>query len=93
LALLYFDGPRTHWFLVLLEITLIFLGVGLYNPAISMVALASVPVRQSGLAAGALDTFRQSGTALGTAGLGAVVPTAIAFGGGSAAAKSPPSIA
>lgn len=86
LALLFFDGPHTNWLPVLIEITLIFLGVGLYNPAISMVALAAAPIRQSGLAAGTLDTFRHSGTALGTAALGALVPTASALGAGSGAA-------
>ena len=86
LALLFLDGTRTNWLPVLLQITLIFLGVGLYNPAISMVALAAVPVQQSGLAAGTLDTSRHSGTALGTAALGALVPTTSALGNGSGAA-------
>lgn len=34
----------------------------MFNPVLMNVALASVPVHQSGLAAGVNDTFRQAGT-------------------------------
>jgi hypothetical protein len=58
-------------------------GTGLFNPSVIAVALGSVPVEQSGLAAGVNDTFRQAGIALGVAGLGALVPAGSALGGGS----------
>ena len=55
----------------------------MFNPAVSAVALGSVPPEQSGLAAGINDTFRQAGVAVGVAALGALVPAEAAFGGGS----------
>jgi EmrB/QacA subfamily drug resistance transporter len=58
------------------------LGCGLFNPAVTAVALGSVPVHQSGLAAGMNDTFRQAGIAVGVAALGALVPAGAALGGG-----------
>ncbi len=57
------------------------IGTGLFNPSVTAVALGSVPVEQSGLAAGVNDTFRQAGIALGVAALGALVPAEHAFGG------------
>jgi EmrB/QacA subfamily drug resistance transporter len=57
------------------------IGTGLFNPSVTAVALGSVPVEQSGLAAGVNDTFRQAGIALGVAFLGAMVPAEHAFGG------------
>jgi EmrB/QacA subfamily drug resistance transporter len=57
------------------------IGTGLFNPAVTAVALGSVPMEQSGLAAGTNDTFRQAGIALGVAALGALVPAEHAFGG------------
>jgi len=56
-------------------------GTGLFNPAGSAVALSALPDHQSGLAAGANDTFRQGGVALGIAMLGALVPAEAALGG------------
>ena len=48
-------------------------GVGLINPTLSGVALGSVDAAKSGLAAGANDTFRQAGIAIGVALLGALI--------------------
>src|SRR5204862_507511 len=50
------------------------IGTGLFNPAVSAVALGSAPQHMSGLAAGVNDTFRQAGIAVGVAAFGAVVP-------------------
>ena len=61
------------------------IGGGLFNPAVTAVALGSAPAEQSGLAAGVNDTFRQAGIAVGVAALGALVPAAAAFGDGSPA--------
>jgi predicted MFS family arabinose efflux permease len=60
------------------------LGTGLFNPAVSAVALGSAPPEQSGLAAGVNDTFRQAGIAVGIALYGAMIPAAAALGQGSA---------
>ncbi|HEX2102671.1 MAG TPA: MFS transporter [Solirubrobacteraceae bacterium] len=46
--------------------------VGLINPVIADVAVSVVPTRQSGMAAGINDTFRQVGVAVGIAVWGAV---------------------
>jgi hypothetical protein len=43
------------------------LGTGLFNPTGSALALNALPDEQSGLAAGANDTFRQAGVAVGIA--------------------------
>ena len=48
------------------------IGVGLANPTISSAAMAAVPVQRGGMAAGAVNTSRQLGFALGIAGLGSV---------------------
>jgi hypothetical protein len=58
------------------------IGTGLFNPSISNFALGSVPEHQSGLAAGANDTFRQAGIAVGVAALGALIPSGTIFAGG-----------
>ncbi len=50
------------------------IGVGLINPTLSGVALSSVEAAKSGVAAGANDTFRQAGIAIGVALLGALIP-------------------
>jgi EmrB/QacA subfamily drug resistance transporter len=81
LALMLLLQVDSSWWLTLPATMLGFVGAGLYNPAISVVALSALPEGQSGLAAGAYDTFRQSGIALGTAALGAFIPAAGAFGG------------
>ncbi|HEY4278525.1 MAG TPA: MFS transporter [Conexibacter sp.] len=81
LALMLLLQADSSWWLTLPATMLGFIGAGLYNPAISVIALGALPEEQSGLAAGAYDTFRQSGIALGTAALGAFVPAAGAFGG------------
>lgn len=58
------------------------IGTGLFNPAVSAIALSAVPMRDAGLAAGVNDTFRQAGIAVGVAGLGALFPAGSALGGG-----------
>ncbi len=74
-------GAHTSWAVMLPGVLLACLGTGLFNPAASAVALSALPPERSGLAAGANDTFRQAGTALGIAALGAFVPASGALGG------------
>ena len=57
------------------------MGTGLFNPTGSALALNALPDEQSGLAAGANDTFRQAGVAVGIAALGTLVPASAALGG------------
>jgi EmrB/QacA subfamily drug resistance transporter len=85
MALMTVAGPDTSWVVILPGEIVALVGTGLFNPALSAVALGSVPVEQSGLAAGVNDTFRQAGIAVGVAALGALVPAGSALGGGSPA--------
>ncbi|HSD78919.1 MAG TPA: MFS transporter [Solirubrobacteraceae bacterium] len=75
-------GTDSSWSAFLPGTLIACLGTGLFNPAVTAVALGSAPVHQSGLAAGVNDTFRQAGIAVGVAALGALVPAGAALGGG-----------
>lgn len=78
-------GTGSSWTAVLPAELLACVGMGIFNPAASALALAALPEHQSGLAVGANDTFRQTGVAVGIAGLGTLVPASAALGGDPAA--------
>lgn len=78
-------GTDSSWWILLPGLMMACIGTGLFNPAMSNVALSVLSVDNSGLAAGANDTFRQAGIAVGVAALGALIPAENALGGGSAA--------
>jgi len=82
-ALLTVVGADSPWWLFLPGLLVAMFGTGMFNPAVSQVALSSAPPEQSGLAAGVNDMFRQAGIAVGTAALGALVPAGAALGAGS----------
>jgi EmrB/QacA subfamily drug resistance transporter len=82
MLLLTVVGVNSSWWIFLPGEIVALIGTGMFNPAISGVALGSLPERQSGLAAGANDTFRQAGIAVGIAALGALVPAQGALGHG-----------
>ncbi len=86
MALITIVTPTSSWALILPGELLASAGTGFFNPALSAVALGSLPERHGGLAAGVNDTFRNTGIALGTAVFGALVPAAAAIGHGSGAA-------
>jgi EmrB/QacA subfamily drug resistance transporter len=73
-------STTASWALFLPGSIVALIGTGLLNPSVTAVALGSVPPAQSGLAAGAMDTFRQAGIAVGVAALGAMIPTAAGLG-------------
>jgi EmrB/QacA subfamily drug resistance transporter len=75
-------GVHSSWVVVLPGEIVALIGTGLFNPAMSGVAMGSLPQRHSGLAAGAYDTFRQAGMAVGIAALGALIPASSALGHG-----------
>jgi hypothetical protein len=77
-------GSHSSWTALLVGEIVVGVGTGLFNPALSNVALSVVSEVESGLAAGVNDTFRQMGIAIGIAGLGAVIPARDALGAGSA---------
>jgi hypothetical protein len=74
----------SSWTVLLPTLLIAGIGTGFFNPALSGVALSAVPEHMSGLAAGAHDTFRQAGIAVGVAAFGALVPADAALGHGSA---------
>jgi predicted MFS family arabinose efflux permease len=77
-------GSHSSWAALLFGELVVGVGTGLFNPALSNVALSVVSDRESGLAAGVNDTFRQMGIAVGIAALGAMIPARDAPGSGSA---------
>jgi predicted MFS family arabinose efflux permease len=83
MALMTLAETTSSWTALLPGMLLAAVGTGLFNPSVIAVALGSVPIEQSGLAAGVNDTFRQAGIAVGVAALGALVPAGSALGGGS----------
>jgi EmrB/QacA subfamily drug resistance transporter len=80
-ALLTVAAVDSSWTVFLPGEIIALIGTGIFNPAVSQVALGSAPPEMSGLAAGVNDTFRQAGIAVGVAALGALVPAAHAFVG------------
>jgi MFS family permease len=74
-------GVDSSWTALLPGLLVTALGTGLFNPTASALALNALPDEQSGLAAGANDTFRQAGVAVGIAALGTLVPADAALGG------------
>ena len=83
MLLMTLAGVGSSWTIVLPGEIVALVGTGLFNPAMSGVAMGSLPQRHSGLAAGAYDTFRQAGMAVGIAALGALIPASSALGHGS----------
>ena len=81
LALMLFAGVDSSWTVLLPGLLVTSAGTGLFNPTGSALALNALPAEQSGLAAGANDTFRQTGVAVGIAALGTLVPANAALGG------------
>jgi MFS family permease len=71
----------SSWTVLLPGLLMASVGTGLFNPTASALALNALPAEQSGLAAGANDTFRQTGVAVGIAALGTFVPAEAALGG------------
>jgi MFS family permease len=82
-ALLTIVAVDSSWWLFLPGLLVAMLGTGMFNPAVSQVALSSLPAERSGLAAGVNDMFRSAGIAVGVAALGALVPAGAALGDGS----------
>jgi EmrB/QacA subfamily drug resistance transporter len=81
MGLMMLTGVDSSWTITLPGFLVACVGCGLFNPALTNVALSSVPQDQSGVAAGVNDTARQAGIAVGVAALGALIPAEHAFGG------------
>lgn len=65
-------GPDSSWPALIPGYCVIGLGVGLVMPTLAEAAMGAVPPQRAGMAAGAVNTARQLGFAIGIAVLGAV---------------------
>jgi EmrB/QacA subfamily drug resistance transporter len=81
MALFMLADEDSSWTIVLPGELVAMVGTGLVNTSLSGLALSVLPERQSGLASGVHDTFRQGGIAVGIAALGAFIPHAAGLGG------------
>lgn len=79
-------GPHSSWAVLLPGLIVACAGTGVVNPVQAMLALSSGPAQDSGLLAGAANTFRSGGIAVGVAAFGALLPASAALGEGSARA-------
>jgi EmrB/QacA subfamily drug resistance transporter len=75
LGLLLMSGikPSDDWTTLLAGFLLAGIGIGFVNPPLATAAIGVVEPRRSGAASGINSTFRQVGTAVGIAGLGAIL--------------------
>jgi EmrB/QacA subfamily drug resistance transporter len=83
-ALMGIVGPRSSWTAMQPGLLIACLGTGIINPASAALGMRSGPAADSGLLAGALNTFRNTGVAVGVAAFGALLPAGDAVGRGSA---------
>jgi EmrB/QacA subfamily drug resistance transporter len=81
MALMTIAQADSSWTAMQPGLLVVGVGAGVFQPIVAAVALGSVPLEHSGLAAGVNDTFRQAGVAVGIAALGALVPASSALGG------------
>jgi EmrB/QacA subfamily drug resistance transporter len=81
MGLFMLADAESSWTMILPGLLVACIGTGVFNPALTNVALGSVPQEQSGVAAGVNDTYRQAGIAVGVAALGALIPAEHAFSG------------
>ncbi|GAB1516226.1 MFS transporter [Actinophytocola sp. KF-1] len=70
--------PDSSWAVELPGLFIVGVGAGLVLAPVSSTAMAAVPPERAGMAAGAVNTFRQLGYAFGVAVLGAVFRTGLA---------------
>jgi EmrB/QacA subfamily drug resistance transporter len=82
LAMFLNVGVDSSWTALMPGLLVASVGTGMFNPAVSAVALGSAPQHMSGLAAGVNDTFRQAGIAVGVAAFGAMIPSSAGLGSG-----------
>ena len=70
--------PSDNWTTLLPGFILGGIGIGFVNPPLATAAIGVVEPRRSGAASGINSTFRQVGTAVGIAGLGAILQSKLA---------------
>jgi MFS transporter, DHA2 family, methylenomycin A resistance protein len=72
-------GPHTSYWALCAQLLAMGFGLGLLVPPLTSTLLGSVEVRRSGVAAGVLNSARQTGSVLGVALFGSLVGQASAF--------------
>ena len=70
-------GGTPHWPALVTGLVVTGVGVGVALPVLSSAAMSTVPLHRGGMAAGAVNTARQLGLALGLAVLGTVLTSAM----------------
>jgi DHA2 family methylenomycin A resistance protein-like MFS transporter len=66
-------GPHTAYGAIVVQLTALGAGAGLVVPTVTAQVLGSVPPSRSGVAAGSLNTLRQTGSAIGVALFGSLL--------------------
>ena len=82
--------PSDGWTTLLAGFILGGIGIGFINPPLATAAIGVVEPRRSGAASGINSTFRQVGTAVGIAGLGAILQAKLPHNLGPASFARPP---
>ena len=75
-------GPGSDWPSLIAGFVVAGIGVGLATPTLASAAMAAVPPARAGMAAGAVNTARQLGLALGIGALGSVYDARVGPHGG-----------
>jgi EmrB/QacA subfamily drug resistance transporter len=81
--------PGDSWTTLLPGFLLAGIGIGFVNPPLATAAIGVVEPRRSGAASGINSTFRQVGTAVGIAGLGAILQSKLSHGLGAGSLGGP----
>jgi EmrB/QacA subfamily drug resistance transporter len=81
--------PSDDWTTLLPGFILAGIGIGLVNPPLATAAIGVVEPRRAGAASGINSTARQVGTAVGIAGLGALLQSKLSHGLGAGSLGSP----
>jgi EmrB/QacA subfamily drug resistance transporter len=81
--------PGDSWTTLLPGFLLAGIGIGFVNPPLATAAIGVVEPRRSGAASGINSTFRQVGTAVGIAGLGAILQSKLGHSLGAGSLREP----
>jgi predicted MFS family arabinose efflux permease len=81
--------PDDNWTTLLPGFILAGIGIGFVNPPLATAAIGVVEPRRSGAASGINSTARQVGTAVGIAGLGAILQSKLSHGLGAGSLSGP----
>jgi hypothetical protein len=83
-ALLAIAGPHSSWTVIQPGFLIACVGTGVINPVSATLGMNAGAPEDGGLLAGAMDTFRYGGTAVGIAAFGALLPAGASTGNGPA---------